>query len=471
MTWSQERRRTWLVIAALSALAIASYGFERRAYPRNYWPVDFRAFYCAGAVAAEHRDPYRTEPLRTCENVAWGYPRGRGVQFALPAPLPGYALVPFVLLSRFPYYAAAGLWCAVLLASFALTVVLLTRLCELRAGTVFAALFIEALYAFLLGQIVPLVCLATVAAAFFVARGRDRAAAGAASFAMLEPHLGLPVCLALFIARPRARATLAGLGAAFALVSVALLGPDTSVEYVRSVLPAHALSEISHEAQYSLTYLAALAGIGDRAAVVLGALSYIVMAGLGIAAGRIAAAKTGNQALLLLVPPAFAALGGTFIHVQQLAIALPAALVLSATRIREARLCAVAVMLLALPWSATAFLMLNLPAVLAVIFLLTIDLFGHSPIRAALATAATTAVIAGLLVGLGTFPMPAIGPLDPAQSAALAEVSWRSYVEATFHANVVAYMAAKLPSWCGLTIVIFAALEPARTRSPAAESP
>jgi hypothetical protein len=97
------------------------------------------------------------------------------------------------------------------------------------------------------------------------------------------------------------------------------------------------LSEVSNEEQYSLTYLAHLAGLGEHAASLLGTLSYVVMLAAGIVAGRLAAARTGAPALLLLVPPAFAVFGGPFIHVQQLAIAIPAALVLSSGRLPGAR--------------------------------------------------------------------------------------------------------------------------------------
>ena len=456
--------RSALVIAGLIALAALSLALAGAAYPRDSWPVDFRAFYCAGAVVADHRDPYRTEPLRRCENEARGFTGGRGVPFAIPAPLPGYALAPFVLLSRLPHRLAAALFVAALLASLALAVVVLSRLCELRVETIFAAVLLEALFAVFLGQIVPLICAATVTAAFFVARGRDRAAALAASFAMLEPHLGLPVCLALFIARPRARAVLVGCGALCALLSVALLGLDANIEYVRDVLPAHALSEISNEEQYSLAYLAHLAGIGERAAGGLGTLSYFVMLAAGIAAGRIAAARTGRTALLLLVPPAFAVIGGPYMHVQQLAIAIPAALLLGGSHGREARPSAVAVMLLAVPWSATGFSILNLPLVAAVTFVLAIDLFGASPRRAGLVSVASLVFLVVLLLTLAPIPAARIGPVDPSQGNALADSGWRNYVDVAFHSSIVPYTFAKMLGWSGLILIALdaAGFNPAR---------
>jgi hypothetical protein len=112
-TRSPGRRRAALVIGSFIALAIVSFVSARPNYTHS-WPVDFNAFYCGGATAASHHDPYRTEPLRTCENEARGFPPGRGLQFAVPAPLPGYALAPFALLSRMPFRLASFVWVAVL---------------------------------------------------------------------------------------------------------------------------------------------------------------------------------------------------------------------------------------------------------------------------------------------------------------------------------------------------------------------
>jgi hypothetical protein len=465
----RDHRRSAVAIGSLIALAVLTFALARPYYPRAFWPVDFGAFYCAGAAVAEHHDPYRTEPLRTCENALRGFPPGRGVLFAVPAPLPGYALAPFVLASRLPYPLAAGVFVTLLVASFALTVVLLGRLCDLQVEAIFAALFLQGLYAVFLGQIVPIVGAAAVAAAYFVTRGRDRAAAFAAALTMLEPHLGLPVCLALFVARPRGRTVLAGCGAAFALGSLALLGLDTNLEYAREVLPAHALSEISNQEQYSLTYLAHLAGIGERAAGALGTASYFVMLVAGIVAGRIAAARTGMPALLLLVPAAFVVFGGPFVHVQQLAIAIPAALLLSAARARTAGWCSLAVMLLAVPWATTGFLILNLPIVAGVTFVLALAAFGPSPLRAGLASAAALVFLVALIGSMAGIPAPAVGPIDPGQGAALAEDGWRHYyMDVSFHSSVLPYLVAKVLGWFGLTLIVLAAFGSTRGAPPPA---
>lgn len=460
------RRRAALIIGGLVALAIVSFALGRPHYPRGSGPVDFRAFYCAGAAVAARHDPYLTEPLRSCENVLRGFPPGRGLAFAIPAPLPGYALAPFALLSLLPYPVATALWSALLLASFGLTVLLLARLCPHRIETIFAALSLATALDVYVGQPVPIVCAAVVATAFLASRGRDRSAALAASLAMFEPNIGLPVCLALAIARPGSRAALATCGAVLAALAVGLVGMGTNVEYLRDVLPAQALSEISHEGQYSLTYLAHLAGFGEHAAIALGTFSYVVMLGIGIAAGRLAAARTGEIALAILVPVALTAFGGPYIHVQQLAVAIPAGLVLGGASARAARPCALAVLLLAVPWSATYFMVLCLPLVIGAAFVLAHDLLELTPPYAALASAAVAALLLAFL-GAWTAPAPPqIAIPDPREGVAFAEAGWRTYVEANFHANVVPYAFAKLLAWCGLILIAVASF--ARERRPEA---
>ncbi len=75
----------------------------------------------------------------------------------------------------------------------------------------------------------------------------------------------------------------------------------------------------------------------------------MVVAGT-ILAGMLAK-KTRNEAFIVCVPPAFAVFGGTFIHITQIAAALPAAVLLAAYAPRAYRnLAVVVLLLLAVPW-------------------------------------------------------------------------------------------------------------------------
>ncbi|HEY6450482.1 MAG TPA: hypothetical protein VIX60_07375, partial [Candidatus Cybelea sp.] len=71
---------------------------------------DFRAFYCAARVVSHAGDPYRTEPLRSCETSIGSqrfFEKNPGV--TIPAPLPAYAIATLVPLSLLPFGVAATL--------------------------------------------------------------------------------------------------------------------------------------------------------------------------------------------------------------------------------------------------------------------------------------------------------------------------------------------------------------------------
>ena len=300
--------------------------------------IDFRAFYCAGAALDAGADPYRAEPLRSCEVAAWeafpaGYP-----EVAVPAPLPGYALAPFALLARLPYGVAAALWECALVAAFAGSALLLTGLCRLRAPVVWAALLLSVgLVSGFLGQLVPFSLLALCLCARAVEDERPRLAALAAAASLIEPHFGFPVCLGLALWMPRARLPLALLAGGAALLSFGLLGFERNLEYVRDVLPAHLASEVTNEEQYSLTHLLSLAGVPDALAIRLGTLSYAVTVALGALLGGKLVRRGAPASLYVLVPAAFAPLAGSFVHLQQMAFVIPALLVLWAPSRRQTR--------------------------------------------------------------------------------------------------------------------------------------
>jgi hypothetical protein len=168
---------------------------------------------------------------------------------------------------------------------------------------------------------------------------------------MLEPHVGLPAVAAIFLLVPRSRVAVAATGALFAIVSVALLGWPTVVEYVRDVLPAQSAGEaaISWQ-QYSLTHLLYLAGIPVKAATTLGSAWYLAAIAFGTYAAAKIRATFGSNAAIVLVPVAISLFGGLYVHNHQITAALPAALLLATLPLRGRRLAVVAVALLAFPW-------------------------------------------------------------------------------------------------------------------------
>src|SRR5579884_4246568 len=98
-------RALWIVLAACVLFAYAA------AEIKTTNAFDFRAFYCAGRAVAQHADPYLSEPLHSCERTATdGYYRLFAARVALPAPLPGYDIAVFKILSRLPFAVAKNVW-------------------------------------------------------------------------------------------------------------------------------------------------------------------------------------------------------------------------------------------------------------------------------------------------------------------------------------------------------------------------
>ncbi len=163
------------------------------------------------------------------------------------------------------------------------------------------------------GQVVPFALAAICASALFASTGRWRAASITAAVAMIEPHLGLPVCMALAVWAPATRVTLVLSFTVLAMLSLAMLGVAANVEYVVRVLPAQALSEAANDMQYSLTSVLASAGAADTVAVRAGSFWYLVLIVTAVFVAGALAKKTGNVAFLACVPPAFAVFGGAYI--------------------------------------------------------------------------------------------------------------------------------------------------------------
>ena len=128
------------------------------------------------------------------------------------------------------------------------------------AGPVSAFAFSLGVASLPFGEIVPIAIAAICACAYFAGRGNWQRAAIAGAVAMIEPHLGLPVCVALAVWAPATRLPLAICLGVLAAASVITLGPAVNLEYFTSVLPAHALSEAARDTQFSLTSVLASLG-------------------------------------------------------------------------------------------------------------------------------------------------------------------------------------------------------------------
>ncbi len=447
-------RRAWIgaaiVLATLTALGAQAEIVDRTGFLMG----DFRAFYCAARVVSHAGDPYRTEPLRSCETSIGSqrfFEKNPGV--TIPAPLPGYAIAALVPLSLLPFGFAATLWTLLLLLAWIACVAALARFAgvswEIALGVFALSLGVISLP---FGEVVPVALAFICLSAYCAWRGRRRAAALCAAGAMIEPHLGLPICLALAVWMPQTRVVLALSLGGLAALSLALIGPAANLEYFTSVLPAHALSEVTRDTQYSLTAVLSAFGISQVTAVRAGMLWYVAMLAAGALAGGMLAKRTRNHAFLVCVPPAFAVFGGTFIHITQLAAALPAAALVIAYSARSRALAVVTLLLLAVPWVWAISPALILAPAFPVAYLAWRYFKGNA--RVALLAGLGAAVLGFGLMELAVAAPHTITPaVLPSIDPHLAEASWSIFAHRSSTNSIAAWLL-RVPTWAGLALLL-----------------
>jgi hypothetical protein len=178
------------------------------------------------------------------------------------------------------------------------------------------------------------------------------------------------------------------------------------------------------------------------------------MALVGVIAAQRAAIRLNNGAFLVLVPAAIAMIGGAFVHVTQIAAAIPLVLLL----LRQAReyrglLCA-SLTLLAIPW-----LWIYEPVLIVLAAVFAFYLVWETTSYNA-ATASYCAI--GVLVALfavnawsgGHAPRGAATPrVRVAIPAEYAEASWAKANLGYWSSGSAVSWAYRIPTWCGLLAV------------------
>ena len=441
---------------------------------------DFGAFYCSGSVALGGRNPYLVEPLRSCENAHQPL-RGRSDMVVDPSPLPGYDLAFFALLARLPYATAKLLWYGILLISVLITTVTLTRLTRLPLPFVFLSIaLVDGALNFTYGQLPPVVVAALSLAAYLIERQRYGLAAVAASAAMLEPHLGLPACIAMFVWFPRCRLPFAVTACALIAAALSMGGVALNLAYFTTYLPAHAQSELVASDQFSLSALLHAAGFSDRLALLLGTLSYLVMTCIGVWVGRRAALALRSDAFVALLPPAAILVGGSFIHDIQFAVALPAALLLC-SKTRPQVVPWLALCLLAFPWysySSGSFSFGVAVRVAGLILTGWLAAIALSARPTSVRTSGTVISMVAFCALVFTFTH-LTAPRSDSRNAVpsgiisgevLASENWGAYLRATPALDRPSFgdVARKVPTWLGtLLLLALAVRSHSRSRSPA----
>jgi hypothetical protein len=424
----------------------------------------FKAFYCAGTAVRERADPYLVEPLRSCERRLESAPMPSG--YVEPAPMPGYVLAFFALLSTLAPKIAAALFALILAAAAVLSARALAATIPAPSYAVLLALAPLTLLNVAYGEIPPLATLAICLSAYYLSKGRWRAAGIAVALALVQPNVGLPAALAVLIFVPKARVPILATGVALTAISALALGIHANVEYLTRVLPMMANAEIVASDQYSLSRLLYVLGSPAGAALLAGKIwfAFTAVAGILIAARF---SKESGREFLALLPPAAVTLFGIYLHDIQVIIALPAALLVTARIGGSARMvAAVCSMLLIVVWTQ--------PPRLAVLLTDAAGAFGgilavtpaHGVRRVlSAAVAALAAIVLVVLIAHASPAAPLVTRAFDAMPNELSPVAWARYLRAT-PGLMRPVVLPQIMTWIGLAGIFACALGAAHAKNP-----
>lgn len=447
----------WRVTALALAAAVTLIGLLTASHYKILLG-DFRAFYCGGQALRHGLDPYAAASLISCERAH--QPLGlysTSDSLVIPAPLPIYALVLLAAFTVVPYPFAALIWLALNLVSLIVAVLILMRL----SGRSFAALVLAFIGIFSalvlpLGQSTGVVLLSLVSAALAARVGKPVVAVAGLCCMSLAPHVALPAFVALFIAVRSARASVIVAVMALGVLNFLTGNLPSAISYLTIVLPAHAAAEVGSVFQYSLAWLALASGASPSAALTLGAASYIGAVICGVIVGIRLSRQFNDAAFTVLLPAAFAVIGGTFVHLQEIALALPAAILLHLRADKRARGAAAAsIVLIAMPWLAV----INQPWLVAMIAVATvfigIDLLGLD-VKLSLCVSLASVALCALIQLIAAHYGAVLTSKNGAHvTGALAQASWAQYVPNSVGAT---WIFAKAPTWAGLLLFVVASI-------------
>ncbi len=303
-------------------------------------------------------------------------------------------------------------------------------------------------------------------AALCAQRGKWGLAGVAAAATLVEPHLGLPICVALAVWNRSARVSiLASAGALLALCVVAG-GWRETVEYAVTVLPLHARSELTSDAQISLSALLHAFNVSEQAALRAGAIAYIGGIGASVAIGKILSERFDDDAFLVAVPAAFAAIGGTFMHVTEVFAALPLALLLFRHDTRTRAILLVSIVLLSVPWYTVldGGLRAAFPATAALVVFYEVWQLGGKRTASAFVCAAAACALLFFAPAFNAHAAhvlraaaAAAAPLDPLYPQA----TWRAAVQGALSTGSAITWALRALTWAGLLLAAGAAISAA----------
>ena len=288
----------------------------------------FKAFYCAGVAVRHREDPYRVEPLRSCERRLLSNHEPEG--YVEPAPLPGYALAVFAPLALLSPKAAAVVFALAMAIATVLAAYCLSAVLQAPPAAVLLAFAPLALLNIAYGEIVPLAGAGICCAGYCIARERWVEAGAAVCVALIAPNVGVAAVVAVFLFAPRTRIVILIFGALLAILSVLALGVHKNIEYATTVLPLMARAELVASDQYSLSHLLYAAGMAPNLALLLGRMWFLIATIGSIAIAGVVSVRCRETALVPLIAPLGALFFGIYLHDIQMLLAIPAALAAAA---------------------------------------------------------------------------------------------------------------------------------------------
>jgi hypothetical protein len=451
----QPRRRVIVALLLLALAIAAARDFSRLGAALPWRTMDeFTDFYCAGLAFDRGASPYTYEPLHACEHQFNKGQSFRGKLFAanpavaVPAPQPPYDFVPFMAVGGANFSVARAIDAAGIVLAVALSAIALAAIGIPLALSVAVLLLSTGYVELNTAQIVPFALLALVLCGLALERGRDQLAGALAALTFIEPTVGLPVVVATFLFAPRARWSLAGGLAGLLALACAIAGPRGFLEYLIAVLPAHSRSEMLFPFQYSLTSALAVIGVSPALARVAGLSSYVLLLAAALIIAPRTSAQLQRRALIVFVPALCCAIGGTFLHQEELCFAIPAVTLLAwGTAGRQRTIATIALCVLAVPWipvwGAKQLFLASLLVVATILAQLRLEL------RTSLITlVAIAAAIYCFELAPPKLPAPSAMPAVYAASQ-LVSLEWRDYT-AMRSTHDPLWFAIKLPTWGAL---------------------
>lgn len=410
---------------------------------------DFKSFYCSARVLLAHENPYGTAPLSRCESIPAPAPLFvTNPGEVLPAPLPGYVIAAFVPLALLPFAAACVLWLLLSIAAIAAGALLLERAGIADAWSVAVALaLLFAADCLPVGELPPIAFAGLALAVWGAHERRAWPVALGIALTFTEPQIGIALFVAACALGRRFALPAAGAVVALGALSLVAVGIAGNLEYVRVVLPAHLISELPSVLQYSLSWMLYRVGVSAGAAILGGRLCWIAMLGVTAAFARGTLARSRPH-IALLAAPAFAVVGGPFLHLDHIALAVPAALWLASQYPSPQRISALLALCIPVLYVFSIIDLFALVPFVAGWLAASVRRAPVAGLRAALAAVVVLAIVGAISVhaGTGSLEIPPVQPLP----ATLPQASWAEYVGKHFVMNGWSIWLVKAPMWLGI---------------------